>query len=451
MVINRIIQTAGLLSLVVASAAAQPLDLATAMARARDGGREVAAATARMAAADARADQATGYRLPQIRISEQWIHTDSPADAFALQLNQERFSFDDFVLGDPNDPDPLDTAITRFEVELPIYTGGTLSNRVEQARLAAQAAAAETDHTRDRAAVEAAEAWIRLAQAREAVALLTASRDTVAAHVEVARSYAEQGMIVRSELLRAEVELARVDDLLVEARGNVRLAQANLAFRLSDPLDTEYELAPLPAPPPLTGERADWIAAAEGRRDLDGARKNLAAGELEADALRGALLPRIGVVGRYDLVDDKLFGSHGDSTTIVAVASFDLFDGGKTRAAMAAARAEAEAGRADVERFAEGVRLEAKQAWEATQVALERQTTAASALAASEEALRIVEERFRSGVVKTIDVVDATTARREADMRELVARAEAWLAHFRLSLAAGRTPETVLTLTQPTS
>lgn len=448
---NRFIQTAALSSLLAAGASAQPLDLAAAMARGRDAGHEVVSATARQAAAEARADQATGHRLPQIRISEQYIYTDSPADAFALQLNQERFSFNDFVLGDPNDPEPLDTAITRFEVELPIYTGGEISTRVKQARFAAEAAAADAARAGDRAAVDAAEAWIRLAQAREAVALLSESRATVAAHVELARSYSEQGMLVRSELLRAQVELARVDDLLVEAQGNVRLAQANLAYRMSDPLDTEYELAALPAPPPLTGNRTEWIAAAEGRPDLEGARKQLAAGELEADALFGALLPRIGVVGRYDLVDDKLFGSHGDSTTIVAVASFDLFDGGKTRAAMAAARADAEAGRADVARFTEGVRLEAKQAWEAAEVALQRRTTAASALEASDEALRIVEERFRSGVVKTLDVLDATNARREADMRELVARAEAWLAHFRLALAAGRSPEAVLTITQPNS
>jgi len=446
---KRFIPTAALLSLLAAGASAQPLDLATAMSRAREAGREVASAAARQAAAEARADQATGHRLPQIRIQEQFIHTDSPADAFALQLNQKRFSFDDFVQGDPNNPEPLDTAITRFEVELPIYTGGEISTRVKQASFAAEAAAADAARTGDRAAVGAAEAWIRLAQAREAVALLSESRDTVEAHVELARSYAEQGMLVRSEVLRAEVELARVDDLLVEAKGNVRLAQANLAYRLSDPLDTDYELAKLPAPPSVPGAREEWIAAADGRRDLEAARKQLAAGELEADALFGALLPRIGVVGRYDLVDDKLFGSHGDSTTIVAVASFDLFDGGKTRAAMAAARADAEAGRADVERFVEGVRLEAKQAWEAAEVALERQQTAASALAASEEALRIVEERFRSGVVKTLDVLDASNARREADMRELVARAEAWLAHFRLALAAGRSPEAVLTLIQP--
>ena len=74
-----------------------------------------------------------------MRISEQWIRTDSPADAFALLLNQERFSFPDFVTGDPNDPDPLSTAITRLEVEIPIWTGGELSTRLEQARFAAEA------------------------------------------------------------------------------------------------------------------------------------------------------------------------------------------------------------------------------------------------------------------------------------------------------------------------
>ena len=53
--------------------------------------------------------------------------------------------------------------------------------------------------------------------------------------------------------------------------------------------------------------------------------------------------------------------------------------------------------------------------------------------------------RFENGVAKTLDVLDAMTARREAEARELVARAEAHLATLRLALAAGRRPETALT------
>ena len=71
-----------------------------------------------------------------------------------------------------------------------------------------------------------------VAQAEEYAALLHKSRDTVAAHVKLAGDYVEQGMLVRSELLRAEVELARMDDLVTEADGRVRIANANLAFRL---------------------------------------------------------------------------------------------------------------------------------------------------------------------------------------------------------------------------
>jgi len=458
MVIQRFLRPLALLPLFALPAFAQaagepsvsPLSLRDALAGGRERAREAVAARSRIDAAEARSREARGYRLPQVRLSEQWIRTDSPADAFALLLNQERFAFGDFVAGDPNDPDALTTAITRIEVEMPIWTGGEISTRVEQARLAAEAAGRDAARVADQAAVSAAEAWIRLAQAREAEALLGKARETVAAHVALAREYAAQGMLVRSDLLRAEVELARLDDLLAEARGNARLAESNLAFRLADPVDSRYVLVPLAEPPGLAAEPHEWLTRAASRPDLDAARKMLAAGELEARARRAGRLPRVGVVARHDLVDDQLFGDHGDATTIAALATIDLFDGGRKRAAVAAARAEAAAGRADLERFAAGVRLEAQQAWEAAAVALERRATAVAALGAAEESVRIVEERFRAGVVKSLDLLDAATARREAEMRELVARADAWLARLRLALAAGEPPETVLVASNPT-
>ena len=66
------------------------------------------------------------------------------------------------------------------------------------------------------------------------------------------------------------------------------------------------------------------------------------------------------------------------------------------------------------------------------------------ALAAAREAERITEERFKTGVVKMIDLLDAATARREAETRELVARADATAAALRLAVQAGRAPESVL-------
>jgi outer membrane protein len=451
MVIKRLLATILLCApMLVAAASAQDepaaelLTLSDALAQGRTQARTVAAAEDRAEAARARAREAKSYRLPQVRLSETWIRTDAPADVFGLLLSQERFSFQEFVASDPNSPDALETAISRLEVEVPIWTGGELSTRVEQARLAAEAAGAQAEFAADAAALAAGEAWLQLAQAREYVALLERSRETVAAHVELARAYSEEGMLVRSELLRAEVELARLDDLLTEARGRARLAESALAFRLGRPQGEGYALTAIAAPPEHAGELADWLARADDRQDLAAARRQLAAGELEARAVGASRWPRLGATARHDWTDDALFGDHGSATSIFVAASFELFDGGRRSARVAAARAEADAARRDVDSFAEGVALEIRQAWEGARVALDRRATAARALDAAGEAERIVEERFRAGVVKTLDVLDAATARREAETRELVARAEAHAALLRLSVAAGDRPESIL-------
>lgn len=435
----------GILTLALPShVGAEEIDLAAAMTRARSEARPVAAARSRLEASESRLRQARGARLPSVKVEETWISTDSPADAFGLLLNQKRFSFTDFVSGDPNNPDRLETATTRFELDLPLYTGGEIASRIQQARLSAAAAGDQVAWTADGAALAAAEAYIRLAQARENVALLEGSLDTVRAHVATARSYVDQGMLVSSELLRAEVEQSRIEDLLSTARGQAKVAEANLSFRLAADAGTSWELGPLASPAPLEGDLSTWLAGVDERKDLDSARQRVEAAALEARVARAARLPRVGLVVRHDLVDDRLFGTHGDSTSVIAQGSIEVFSGGRHRAAAAAARADAAAAAEELAHAAEGARLEVRQAYERAVAARERYHTSRAALDAAREAERITEERFGKGVVKMIDLLDASTARREAETRELVARTEAYLATLELTVRAGRSPETAL-------
>ncbi|HQR67176.1 MAG TPA: TolC family protein, partial [Thermoanaerobaculia bacterium] len=269
-------------------AAEEPLSLAETMRRARENAREVTAARARQQAAEARASQATGFRLPSVNLTALWTRTNNPAEVFALKLNQGTFSFPDFVQSDPNSPAPINAGITRAEIVLPLFTGGELSTRVDQARLAAAAAGQSADWSGNAAALAAAEAYVMVAQAEEYARLLAKARETVAAHVALARNYVEQGMLVRSELLRAEVELSRIDDLVAEADGRVRVANANLAFRLGAPGDEAWSLAPLPEPRPLEGAVGPWLDTAASRPDLVSAQKLLVAGELEEKARKAS-------------------------------------------------------------------------------------------------------------------------------------------------------------------
>jgi len=422
----------------------QELSLREAMARARTNARQVASAESRLAASRQALSEAKAYRLPRLQLQEVWLRTDSPAEAFALQLNQERFSFADFVSGDPNQPDAIENSLTRFEVSMPIYTGGEVSTRIRQAELAASAADATRGWSQDSAALAAAAAYIQLAEARENVELLQRSLATVTAHVQLARSYVEQGMLVGSELLRAQVEQARVEDMLTEAKGDAAVAESNLAFRLAMDQDSHFELAPLGEPRPVIHELDDWLGTAAHRADLGAAQSRVEAARLEAEAERAARLPKVGLVARYDLNDKSLFGSHGEAFALMAQASVDLFSGGRHRAAVAAAKEQANAAQEDLQEFSEGVALAVRRAYSAAVTARERHATAAAALDAARENERIVEQRFRQGIARTVDVLDAETARREAETRELTSRAEAHLALLELAVKAGREPESVL-------
>ena len=429
---------------------AETLHLSTAMATAREQAQEVLAAEARVTAGQARFRQARGYRAPQISFQEMWIRTNNPAEVFAFQLNQGQFSFSDFVVSDPNNPDYLNNATSRFLLTMPLYTGGELTGRVDQARLAAQAAEIEAAWVENSAALAAAEAYIRLSQARENVALLDHVLETVEAHVQLAQAYVDQGMLVRSELLRAEVERSRIEDLLIEARGQARVAQSNLSFRLGADPAKEWDLQPLHDPEPLAEELQEWLSTAENRADLVAAQHMLQAAELEIKVKRSGLLPKIGVAARYDMYSDQIFSSDNDSAAVMAMLSVDLFSGNRHRSAKAAAEADYLAGQQQIAQFTEGIRLEVRDAYERAITARERFLTAQAAQQAAVEVERITEERFKQGVVKMIELVDATTALQETQTRELVARAEAHLTSIALAAKAGRRPEEMLTTHQDT-
>ncbi len=420
------------------TAGGQDLTLDEAVTTAVADSPEVTAARARAQASAARLEGGKQHRLPKIGLSESFVYTDNPAEVFALSLNQGRFDMQEFFLSDPNNPDPLSTWITRVDLELPVYTGGRLSARIGQAESMATAEDLTFAHVREKVAFATITAYINLAKAREQTSLLGNARTTTAEHLRIAEQYALQGIILDADVLQAQVYLSEVDDSLAQASSGARLAEAALNFQMGANQATPRSLTPIVTPPVAAGDIEGWVEAAlEDRNDLNAARLNLEAGRLEEKASRPGYFPEIAVVGHYDLYDDQIFGANGRSGSIMAVAKIDLLGGGAGAAARTAARHETASFEADVHRFEEGVRLEVQQAWQDLATARTRHTTSASSLTAAREALRVRENRFKQGLDKMIDLLDAETALRESEMRELVARYDVALESHRLRYVSG--------------
>ena len=445
-----------LLLLFASQVLAQPLALQDAVNLGLEHSRVVAAAEQRAEAAQERVAEARGYRLPKLDLMEMAARTNQPGEVFGFNMNREenvvglmseafgmQAGDSGVIFGMPNngllvDPDPMNTYMTRLQAEMPLFTGGMISGRIAQAKLAAQAAMHDAARARQQVGYDVATSWLDLAKAREYHDLLLRARETTRAHVQMARDYHETGFIVSSEVLRAEVYLAEMEELVTRAGSGAELALAALNFNLGLPQNRMHDLGQLPEMPVSDAELESCLQiASENRQDLQSARLMLEAGKKEEQVATAAFLPTVGVQGNYDAWDDKVLGMDATSWSVKGVVSINLFSGGSDRARVQRAKAMSRSYAEDVSRFEEGVQLQVKSAHANFNAAQLRLEAAQAALEAGRENLRVVEERFRQGVSKMIDLLDAETALRELEVRDLLARHDTYREAFALRHAAG--------------
>jgi outer membrane protein TolC len=159
---------------------------------------------------------------------------------------------------------------------------GRLGSQGEAALQRARVAAAEYDRERLRLQREVAEAYHELALWDEELRLLDQLRTVVAANVPSVAARARAGAAPQSELLAAEVGLARIDAELARLRGG----RDGLAAALCARAGTWPErFAPRPALAPLAALRGDEIAAVDrsiaANPELELRRRELAAARAE--------------------------------------------------------------------------------------------------------------------------------------------------------------------------
>jgi outer membrane protein TolC len=393
-------------------------------------------------AAEAARREARSLRLPHVQIREVAIHTDSPADAFGLTLMQERFDFPAFTASDPNQPEPVDNFATEFEAVWPIFVGGRVMAGVHASKQMVVAAEAAHGHTREAVALQTASAYMDALLAERGLELARRARDTTKRHVDQAQDFFDAGMVVESDLLLARVQLARMEEKVIAAENGVKLTRARLFQWMGIDQSSGYALDP------EVGEvevpAANWEDALAGalqrRHDLRASEAQLRAADAGIGGARGGYWPELALIGRYSLNDDVIFGSNGESYSLMAVARWNVLDWGRTRAQVGSARANYAVAEQARRAQLQSVELEVRQAWLQADEARARHQVALGAASQAERALSIVEDRFEQGVVRVADVLDAETALDDARVRELNARFDLQRARRSLAFAAGLPP-----------
>jgi outer membrane protein TolC len=430
----------GLVCAAAASGAAQPaplrLTLDDALARAREASHRLAELAAREEGSRAAVRSREAADRPRVSLLGGYQRTNH-VEEFAVR-----------AAGGPVTvvyPDIPDNFRSRLDVEWPLFTFGRSGALRRAAEADADAAARDVSAGAVDLRLEVARAYWDLVTAHAAVAVVREALDRAETHVSDMRARLDQGFVPPNELQSAQAQRSRQRLLLVEAETDRDDVAAELRRLTGIAPDTPIEpAATLDPPDPVPADTAQLVEMALGSRsDRAGLERRVTAASERLQAALAEQRPAIAAAGGFDYArpNPRIFPRSTEWQTSWDVGlnlTWSLWDGGRTDAQAAEARAGLEAARQRLADLDAAIELEVRQRrleLDARQSAI---AAAEDALTNAAEARRVVAERFAVGVATSADVLDAQVALLQAGLDRTRALASARLAEARLARAVGR-------------
>ncbi len=419
---NKLRLTAAVSLLLASMVSADPLTLRQAAAEALSRNLQITAATSEVDAARARLNEARATWLPVVDASANSSRSDNPVFVFASLLEQGRFAPQYFDPNFLNNPPIFRNDRLTLTVKYALFDQMRRYDMTKQAGHGVTRARTAAEETRQQILSEVIARFYGLTVAEQRRAVAAEAVRAAEAAAKATRDRAEQGLVVESDRLAAEVQLAQLRQQEIADAGEVDIARAALAMTLHRPLMERIVVES--ALPEKTFALMDLAAATEQalatRGEVASAQAARAAAELQLRTARGSLLPRLDAFASWG-ASGTTFTRRNSDHTMGLIASIDVFDAGKY-ARISEARAGLEGARAMEAMMRDKVVMETVTAWNRDNAARQQLDVATTAVGQAEAAARIVQDRYENGLTTITEVLRAQTALVGARLALLAAR-----------------------------
>jgi len=402
----------------------------------------ISAAAFQVESSEAQITQVRSGLLPQIYFSEAYNHTTNPMWAFGTKLNQEQITMQDFEPARLNDPDPINNFASTLSLNWSLYDSGQTRYGRKQAEIGKKTAGLMLDRTRQQVIAQTVAAYIGVLLAQKNLSVIEQTLETSQAHLKMVRIRFENGFVVKSDLLRAQVHIADLEQQRLQAESQVQVAQSFLNAAMGVPVDNLFKLSsPLEAGNEVDGSLENWMERALSLRpELKQLQNREMIAREEINKSQAAHHPSVNLMGNYEFNTED-FSEWGNNYTVGAVVSLNLFSGQRLSARTVQARAALNEVGARQKDLTHGILVQTRQAFLQAQSARKRIRVAAAAVTQAEETLRIVRNRYNNGLFTIVALLDAELALQQARTNHFKAVHDYKVADTQLALAAGTIDE----------
>jgi outer membrane protein TolC len=335
------------------------------------------------------------------------------------------------------------TGAVELSVAQPLSGALVIGKLVERDRAAAAASRAQRDGLRIDVAYQTAEVYLGALQAQTLAQVAAQTLQQLDADLQHAQALLKVGALQRVDVLRLEVERARVEQQQLEAQTAALGDRRRLGLLLGLPDGSELALVDIDTtPPPLPFDEDEAVARARrDRADTKVASANRQVAELGVAVSRANYFPAVSLLGVYThTLNAGSFGTITDSAYVGLSVEWNLWDWGKRGADVDAARAVSRQAELSQGVVVDQVAVEARARWQAARTELASLEVAARGEAAAAEAQRLLAARFAQGAATTVQVVDAETALANARSQVAIRRFQYLVAWMALSRGVGALP-----------
>ncbi|MDQ8179332.1 TolC family protein [Pelagicoccus sp. SDUM812005] len=243
----------------------------------------------------------------------------------------------------------------------------------------------------------------------------------------------DAGDVSDFEVLRAEVALANAQPALIRRRGAYRVAIEQLrqsmgyqnyrrdAHNLERIPEFTDELVYRPIDYELQAALDQALANRSELKQLEAIAKAREAGLEIANAGLKPSLDLVGTYGKQRSSFSSSFDDGPDGWTVGVEASWNIWDGRKTKGQRLQAQSQLEQARIQQQSYRLGIEVQVRQAISALQEADQLAKAAVKVVEQAEEAVRMADSRFETGSISQLDVLEARVALTEARTNALAA------------------------------
>ncbi len=401
---------------------------------------DVAAATGeRLAAAQETVKAADAGMLPSVSVGAA-VARRSSVPEFVLPLTLP--GLPPLVLA----PDITTTYGTSLLLKQALYSGGAINGLRRATRREGEASTAVRDQTLAEVRLAAKQAYWEAVRTAASIDVARAQEQRSGRLLEDTRALFGAGMAVNADVLAAKerVASARVGVIAAEtaAANSLAALRSLLHIEPGDVVELADSLAsPLPVVPGSAEELQRQALAA--RPELTASAAQIAALRAREEIAKSPSRPAVAAVAEWDYnrPNQRYFPQADqwkESWSVGLLASWTVFDGGRSRADTATSEFLQRAASRDRDDLERRILLEVENDRRNLEGALATVAAADASRAAADEREVAARERHAAGLAAMVEILDAQAQLASAEQQQVNARASCWVAAAVLARAIGQ-------------